>query len=97
MKRILAMGLAGVLFGLLLVGVGACLGEVTLQGGKYTVAMEECNRTGKNLCESIACENHTRAAAGRLPRTVPPHCKSNAGIGLDAASESGIRDAESEQ
>ena len=45
-------------------------------GGKFSVNLEECNRTSKTLCESIACENIFRAQAGRAPRAVPAHCKS---------------------
>lgn len=53
-----------------------CVGsETALAAGKYSANLEECNRTAKNLCESIACENHYRAAAGRFPRAVPVHCE----------------------
>ncbi len=48
---------------------------VALEGGKYSVGLEECSRTASNLCESIACENDLRAKSKRPLRTVPAHCK----------------------
>lgn len=54
--------------------VYGCGNETVLQGGLYAGNLEDCNKQAKNLCDSIACENHYRLAAGRLPRDVPAHC-----------------------
>ncbi len=61
---------------LVLISMTSCFpSETSVEGGKYTVNLEECNRTARNLCESIACENDWRARAGRFPRAVPAHCQ----------------------
>jgi hypothetical protein len=53
----------------------ACdFGDGDTRGALYATTLEECNRTSKTLCESIACENHARAANGRGARPVPTSC-----------------------
>lgn len=54
--------------------VGCPGNESVLIGGQYSDNLAECNRTAKDMCESIACENHFRRAAGRFPRDTPVHC-----------------------
>lgn len=88
-KSDIIMGLLG---GTLAVIVtSACFpSETSLEGGKYAGKLEECNRQGKTLCESIACENQERARAGRFPRDVPKHCTGSMPVlTLDAGIKEG--------
>jgi len=57
--------------------VAACWAgsETDLKGADYAKRLQDCNKTARNLCESIECENRNRAAGGRFPREVPPHCR----------------------
>jgi hypothetical protein len=52
----------------------SCGSNVAVDAARYSTNLEECNRNAKNLCESIACENHYRAAEKRPLRAIPPHC-----------------------
>ena len=57
-----------------LAGTLAVCCAASISGSQYTANLEECNRTAKNVCESIACENLYRAAVKHPPRIVPVHC-----------------------
>lgn len=67
------------------------LNEDDERGVRYATALETCNHEAKTLCESIACENHARAANGRMPRALPTSCASADAGAADSGVDSSRR------
>ncbi len=66
-------GIVGVIVCSIFLG-GCENAETRAEAALYAKGLRDCNATAKTLCESVACENRSRADAGRELRKEPSHC-----------------------